>query len=472
MEKENREPNKWVTLIIVITMTFMACLDSSIINVALPVLTKELVQPLSSIEWVVISYLITICSTLIFFGRLGDVFGKSRIFKLGTGLFTLGSLLCGLSPNLGFLILSRIIQSIGASAYMANNQGIITQTFRPDERGKALGVLGSSVALGTMVGPALGGLILSAFTWHFIFFVNVPIGIVSFILGFKLLPSTKHTGENIDWSGAVMLFFGILLFFGPMAAQEALEMPVYVVIILVIIGIILLLLFIKHTTVVEQPLLQLKLFKNPLFSLSLFCGFTSFICLNASIILIPFYLEDTLKISTSTTGFLMMISPIVVAVLSPYAGRLSDKVGSELISMIGLFVLSISFFLMGFLTETSPIIIFIIFVAIMGIGQGFFQPANNSLIMSCPSPKQLGVAGSINALVRNLGLVAGVTMCTTLLYTFMSYRLGEHVTDYVDGKDYVFIYGMNKIYIILCIICLVGAFASALRFIPKKKNTI
>lgn len=152
---------KWIILFTVLIMTFMATLDGSIVNVALPVMAKELNVTMGGIEWVVTSYLVIICATILIFGRLGDLKGKVKIFKIGIVVFTLGSLLCGISLNLPMLIISRCIQTIGAAGAMATNQGIITQTFPTNERGKALGIVGTAVALGAMVGPALGGGILS-----------------------------------------------------------------------------------------------------------------------------------------------------------------------------------------------------------------------------------------------------------------------------------------------------------------------
>ncbi len=191
---DNKSNN--IVLIVVIAMTFMATLDSSIVNVALPVLSHQLSVPISSIEWVAASYSMIICSTILFFGRLGDIIGKSRIFHIGTILFTLASLLCGLSTSFAMLIACRFLQGIGASAYMANNHGIITELFPRESRGKALGILVTAVAIGNMVGPSVGGMILSVFHWNYIFYVNVPFGMIVFLLGIKFLPrGRKKTGK-------------------------------------------------------------------------------------------------------------------------------------------------------------------------------------------------------------------------------------------------------------------------------------
>lgn len=213
-QKFNNHPNnKWIVLFVVVAMTFMATLDSSIVNVTLPVMSKNLEVPLSSIEWVIASYSIIICSTILFFGRLGDMIGKTKVFQCGSVVFTLGSLLCGVSHSFISLIIFRFIQGIGGAAYMANNHGIITEIFPREERGKALGILTTAVALGTMIGPPVGGIIASALNWHYVFLINIPIGVIVFIIGIKYLPRIKRDSQKLDIAGAALQFLGISLFF-------------------------------------------------------------------------------------------------------------------------------------------------------------------------------------------------------------------------------------------------------------------
>lgn len=463
---------KSVTLFVVVAMSFLATLDSSIVNIALPVMAKGLAVPLSSIEWVVASYIMVICSTLLFFGRLGDIFGKSRIFSIGTLLFTIGTLLCGLCQSFIPLIACRFIQGIGASAYMANNNGIVTQLYPEEERGKALGVLAAAVALGTMVGAPLGGLIVSVLSWNFIFYVKVPIGIVIFVLGLKYLPKDKKSsGQQIDKAGSLLQFIGTMLLFGALiGAQKAGFSSPYILGALLL-AFVILAAFITREKGRRQPLLELGLFKNQLFSISLICALISFICVQAYTFVFPFYFQDTLKLSPSSAGLLMMISPIIITVLSAFCGALSDKIGSEVLTLIGLIVMTVSFLLMSLLGIHSPAVISAVFLGIMAIGQSLFQPANNSLIMSaCPRDK-LGIGGSVNSLVRNFGQYLGIVLSTTLLYTFMSGKIGYTVTDYVKGRDDVFVFGMKYVYMILMALCLLGALLTAFRFAQSKKRT-
>jgi EmrB/QacA subfamily drug resistance transporter len=461
---------KWITLLVVVAMSFMSCLDSSIVNVALPVMTKELAVSVSSIEWVIVSYLIIICSTLLIFGRLGDMIGKSRVFQFGSVLFTAGSLLCGMSQSFAMLITCRAIQGVGASAYMANNQGIITQIFPNTERGKALGILAAAVAFGTMIGPPLGGLIISVLPWNYIFLINVPIGIIALFFGFKILPKNEKTDEKMDMPGAVLFLIATVLLFGALIAGQKTGYGNLLIIAAIIFAVVFFALFIRQEIKQIQPLLELQIFKNQVFLLSLICAFISFICINASIILLPFYLQDTIKISPADTGLFMMISPLIVMVLSPLSGALSDKIGSKLLTLVGLLFMSAGFFLMSLLSEHSLLGYAAIFVAVMAVGQGLFQPANNSLIMSAVPKNKLGIAGSINSLVRNLGQIMGVTIATTLLYIFMSWKLQYRVSDYVVGRDDAFIYGMRNVYLVLVVICAAGALFTAFRVYKRNDS--
>lgn len=464
--------HKWTMLFVVVIMSFMSCLDSSIVNVALPVMTKELAISLSSIVWVVAAYLIAICSTILIFGRLGDMIGKSKVFKIGIILFTVGSLLCGFSTSFLMLVASRVIQGIGASAYMANNQGIITQIFDRTERGKALGILAAAVALGTMIGPPLGGLIVSVLSWKFIFFINVPIGIVTAVLGFEILPKGERTNERLDIPGTILLVITTILLFGAIIRGQDTGFNNLYLLAAITAALVLGALFILLELKQRQPLLDLELFKCKQFSLSLFCAFISFACTSASIILIPFYLEDTLKIAPANAGIFMMLSPLIVAVLSPLSGALSDKIGSEALIFAGLLMMGTGLFLMSSLNEISSLASAGIFVSVLAFGQGLFQPANNSLIMSAPLKNKLGVAGSVNSFVRNFGQIVGVTFSTTLLYGFMSLKLKRHVSDYMKGRDDIFVYGMKNVYLILAIVCCVGVALAAIRMFAKKKGVI
>lgn len=456
--------NRWVILAVVVLLPFMATLDSTIVNVALPVMVNVFSVTMSSIQLIVICYLITIVSTILFFGRLGDIHGKGLIFNIGLSVFTVGSLMCGLSKNLTFLIISRVIQAIGASAAMANNQGIITQVFPANERGRALGISGTFLALGTMIGPPLGGFIVSYFNWNYIFLINVPIGLITAAIGFKILPhKVNKKNEGIDFTGAVLSGITFILLFYSIIHGETAGYGNSVVILTFVMAIILFIIFISLEKKRKYPLVDLTMFKNSLFSVGILCTFISYMCINSNNIIQPFYLENVLKITPSTTGFIMMTYPIVLTLISPLSGYLSDKIGSEVLTFIGLVLICLGMALMATLSETSAIAAMCLYIAIMAIGNGIFLAPNNSLVMSTAPRDKLGIAGSINAFIRNLGQSSGVSMSTMLLYSLMSVKMGRKVFGYIEGRNDVFIFGMRYVYISAALICLIGIVLTAVR---------
>lgn len=462
--------NRWLILFNVVLMTFMACLDSSIVNVALPKMSEKLNVTMAAIEWVVTSYLIIISATILIFGRLGDIKGKTRIFKFGVVLFTIGSLMCGITSSLPFLVVARVIQAIGAAGTMSTSQGIITQVFPNNERGRALGISGTFVALGTMVGPPLGGFIV-ALRWEYIFLINVPIGILTFFMALRILPKAEtQLGEKLDLRGSILFIIAVVLMFGSITQGQTVGYTDPMIITGFVISIVALILFIILERKITAPLLHLSIFENKLFSLSIFCGFISFIAISCPNIIQPFYLQYAQKLSSSVTGLFMMIYPLVLAIVAPVSGYLSDKIGSEFLTFLGLMFTSTGLFLMSTLTQYSSLALLVVFVIIMSIGNGLFQSPNNSLIMSTVPKNKLGIAGSVNALIRNLGMVFGISLSTTLLYNRMSSKAGVHVVDYVPGRDDIFIYGMRWVYIVAAIICISGAALTAFRLYSMRQR--
>ncbi|HWT75081.1 MAG TPA: MFS transporter [Mobilitalea sp.] len=468
---DNTYKNRMLILFNVVLMTFMATLDSSIVNVALPNMAQKLNVSTEAIAWVVSSYLIVVAGSILIFGRLGDTKGKTRIFHYGIIVFTFGSLLCGLTNSFILLIIARCIQAVGAAATMANNQGIITHVFPSNERGKALGISGTFVALGSMAGPPIGGFLIAYFSWKYIFLINVPIGIFVFLMAIKILPKSEKTvAEKLDAKGAVLFAVSIVSLFSALIMGEdyGYSNPAIIAGFILFIVTFIVFLFVENKT--EIPLLQLSLFKNRLFSLSIFCAFISFVAISSSTIIQPFYLQNTLKYSPAITGLIMMVYPIVMAVVAPMSGRLSDKIGSEFLTFLGLVLNSTGLFLMSTLTQFSNLYLLIIYVVIMSIGNGLFQSPNTSLIMSNAPRNMLGISGSVNALIRNLGMIVGISLSILILYGRMSAKIGYNVSNYVEGRDDIFIYGMRGAYFTAATICAVGAILTAIRLYGRKRR--
>ena len=214
VDNTSKYNNIWLILIATCLFTFMSTLDASIVNIAMPTMSKSLSIDMSDAEWIVSVYMITICCLLIFWGKISDTVGKVKIFKIGTFIFILGSLFCGISPTIEILLLSRIVQALGASMTMATNYGIITENFPPEMRGRSLGILGSFVSLGSIAGPGIGGVILQRYTWHYIFLINIPIGLFAIILGYFVFPKSKKKDIplNLDFLGFFLFDIFIIIY--------------------------------------------------------------------------------------------------------------------------------------------------------------------------------------------------------------------------------------------------------------------
>ncbi|OME87958.1 MFS transporter [Paenibacillus sp. FSL A5-0031] len=469
-EDEAIQKKRWMILIVLNLFTFMATLDGSIVNIALPVLVKQLHLPLAQVEWVTTIYLMSICSAILFFGKLGDIAGKIKIFKIGMVVFIFGSLLCGLSSSLTFLIASRVIQAIGASMTMANSQGIVTDIFPSTERGKAIGLIGTFVSLGSIAGPSLGGIIVSTLGWEYIFWVNVPIGLIAIILGWKVLPTDFiKVKSKIDIPGSLLFaVFIIALFAGLLLGQQLGYGDSLIILSLIVAGAAFIA-FIGVELRISHPLLQLSLFKNSLFSLSIVCGFLVFVANFCFNIIAPFYAQNMLELSPFYAGFLLMLFPICMVVISPISGALSDKIGSEALTFAGLIVMVIAQFGLARLHDGSSVVLVGVWIAMLGIGSGLFQPPNNSLIMSKVPRTQLGSAGSVNSLVRNVGMVVGITLATTILFHEMSSKAGYRVTDLIPGQPAIFLSGMHVVFMTSSAICLACAILTGWRLVIMKK---
>lgn len=473
MEKK-KSNNKWTVMLIIVLATFMSTLDGSIVNVALPVMAKSLKVTTSEIQFVATVYLIVIAGIVLIFGNLGDMIGKTKMFLIGLFLFTVGSFLSGLSRSFEFLIFARVIQAIGAAGTMANNQGIVTEAFPSNERGKALGLVGTAVALGSLVGPGLGGLIVGAASWEYIFLINVPIGIIVFLMGLKVLPKSKvaEVKKKLDILGAGLFLIAIVPLFVALNAGLELGFTSPIILLGFAIAVVAFLCFLYVEKKSKNPLIDLSLFQNKLFSLSIFCGYISFVAIFCHNIILPFYLQNALGFSPAFAGMILMVYPLVLTFTAPISGHLSDKMGSEILTFIGLILTSLGLFLMATLTATPHIAPLVIFIVLMSLGNGLFQSPNNSLIISTVPWDKLGIAGSINALIRNVGMVCGIALSTTLLYSMMSLKIGHRVMDYVAGRSDAFIYGMRTVYIVAGAICALGAFLTCLRLLGKRKEQV
>ena len=474
---ENRKPglktnrSRWVILGVTAVGTFMSTLDSSIVNVALPKMAGDLRVETGTVAWVVSAYLLVVTVCTLPFGRLGDMKGQGVVFRYGLLGFTAGSLFCGFTHTLAALLSARCVQAAGAAAMMANSQGIITRTFPGQERGRALGLNGASVALGLLAGPALGGFLLTVAGWESLFWINVPIGAAAFFANLRCRGAENVSGkETFDGKGSLLLTLFLAAFFLAMEYGQKTGYGTPAVSVCFAVSAASGVLFYRQERSCAQPLLDFSIFQNRWFSVSIFCAFTSFVALSCSNLILPFYLQDALAMGPGEAGAYLTVYPIVLSLTAPLSGYAADRIGPEPLTAAGLTLTSLGLFLMAYLRESPPRWMLILFLSVMSFGNGLFQSPNNALVMSLLPEEKLGVGGSVNALVRNFGMTAGVTLSTAALYGGMSAKLGRRVTSYVPGRNDAFFYGMRLAYLLAACICLVGAAFTAIRLFRFRRR--
>jgi EmrB/QacA subfamily drug resistance transporter len=417
--------HKWYVMAAVAMGLFLSTIDSSIVNVALPTLENSFATQFAAVEWVVLAYLLTVTTLMLSMGRLGDMVGKKPLYTFGFVIFTVGSVLCGLSSSIHWLIAFRVLQAVGASMLMALGMAIVTEAFPPSERGKALGISGSMVSIGIIVGPVLGGLLIGAFSWHWIFFVNLPVGIVGTWMAIRFVPDLRPAGgQRFDVPGAVTLFASLMALLIALTLGQEMGFAAPGILALFAAWLALLILFVVLEWKSRQPMVDLSLFRNRLFNVNLITGFITFLSTSGTIILMPFYLENVLGYGPSSVGFLLAIVPITAGITAPISGTASDRLGTRPITVIGLLMLVIGFLSVSTLSPDTTAFGYVVRFLPIGMGIGIFQSPNNSAIMGAVPRTRLGVASGLQSITRTLGQTTGIAVLSALWASRVVLRAG------------------------------------------------
>ncbi|MGB3717643.1 MAG: MFS transporter [Candidatus Promineifilaceae bacterium] len=402
---------KWYVLAAVGMGIFLSTIDGSIVNIALPFLETAFDTEFAIVQWVVLAYLLVVSTLMLGVGRLADMIGKKPLYTAGFIIFTIGSVLAGLSPTIYWLIGFRVLQALGAVMLLALGLGIVTEAFPPSERGKALGITGALVSVGIVLGPTLGGILINLYSWRLIFYVNLPVGIAGTIMAVRYLPDIRPPGgQRFDFGGAVTLLISLLSFSLALTAGQDLGFTDPLILILFAAFVLFLILFIAIELRVEQPMVDLRLLNNARINVSLVTGYITFVAIGGTVILMPFYLGNVLGYSALQVGLLMAVVPIVLGIAAPISGSLSDRYGTRPITVIGLFVLAIGYLALGTLQADTSALGFVLRFLPIGIGMGIFQSPNNSAIMGTAPRRRLGIVSGMLAATRSLGQTTGVAL--------------------------------------------------------------
>ena len=407
--------HKWWAMAGVGLGVLMGTLDVSIINISLPTLVRELNTNFATIQWVPVGYILVLTSLMLGAARLGDIIGPKKVYLAGLTFFTLGSLLCGAAPGVEWLIGFRAFQGLGAAMTQAVGVAIITVVFPPQERGKALGIIGGIVAIGLTMGPAMGGLIIGLAGWRWVFLVNIPVGLIAGFVTWKHVPSlrTGQAGQSFDVAGALLLLVTLVCYALAMTMGQHMGFAAPAVFGLLAAAVLGLFLFVFLETHVHQPMIDLTIFRDSLFSMNLLMCFLVFI-MNGGVLIQPFFLELVMGYSTEKAGLFMMVGPVSMGLVSIWAGTLSDRHGSNLISLLGLLALVGGCLAVSTLHAGVSGLGYILRIAPLGIGMGLFQAPNNSAVMGHAPKNRLGVASGLLNLSRTMGNSTGFPLMGAL----------------------------------------------------------
>lgn len=453
--------SKWTILGAVMMGVIMGPIDGSIVNVVLPTIAAHFQSDYSLAQWGPTIYLLAICSFLLIYGRLGDMLGYKTIFLTGLACFAGASLLCGLSQNIWMLIAFRALQGLMVAMQMALGMAIVTDAFLPKERGKAIGIYATAIALGLMVGPVLGGIIAQYLDWRFVFFINIPIALIAWLWGYKVIPpGHRKPGQQLDVSGAVLAFvalFSIVLYanrgqsLGWFSAR----------------GVALLLcaalfgwLFLRRERTSAHPMIDLSIFSNRRFSFACLSSLLNFMALYTVVFLTPWYLTDALHRSVLTVGMVMTAFPLLTFFVGPLSGSLSDCIGSRGLAFFGMCIHAVGLVLLSRLDGTAGNADVAWRLAVCGLGAGMFQSPINSSVMGSAPVRFRGIASSVLAVTRNIGMAFGIAVAGAVVYHLAPFTTSGHAGHFNERQMHAYLTGLHWAYLAGALLSLCAAFTA------------
>ncbi len=417
---------KWWVLLSVGVGTFMSALDGSVINTILPVIRRVFDSDVATVEWVVTVYLLVVSGVLLSFGRLGDLYGHRRVYGSGFAIFGIASALCGVAPTEGWLIAFRGLQSVGAAMLFANGPALLTSHFPAAERGRALGLAASMTYLGLTAGPSLGGWLTATWSWRVVFYVNVPVAAAALFLTLRLIPRDhpRSSDQRFDVAGALTFFAGLVVLLLALNQGHAWGWTSGRVLALTAASAALLVAFVVIERRATEPMLDLALFRDRTFAASTASAVLNYVSIFATIFLLPFYLIQGRGFSVARAGLILTAQPLVMAVVAPLSGAVSDRVGVRAPATLGMVVLGTGLLTMSRLDETSSVMRIVESLLLTGLGTGLFSSPNNSALMGAAPRGAQGVAAGVLATARNVGMVLGIGISGAIFTTVLAHAAG------------------------------------------------
>ncbi len=421
---------KWRVWSVTMVGSLMSALDSTIVVLAILPIAEDLHTDYITMVWVVVAYLLVNTALVLSLGRMGDIYGRKRMYNAGFVVFIIGSALSGLAPSGILLVVFRGIQGIGAALLTANSFALISQAFPPQERGRAFGMNSIVWGAGSVLGIVLGGLIITYTTWRAIFLINVPIGIFGTLWAYKAIkPDAKAGGgESFDLVGAgtfTAALLSLLLAFTWGLLYSWSDQYVYAF--LAASAALFVSFVVWEAKFSADPIVDVSLFRNRVFSFSVGVAMLQSLALFAVNFLLMFYFEGIAGVPILTAAYLLLPMSVMSMMVGPYAGRLSDRVGARVIATVGLIIQALALYMLSRISPITPLLSVAALEAIYGVGGGMFWPANTSAIMSASPSRSYGVASGVMNMLRNTGMVLSfiiaLSAATSVLPAHVVYEL-------------------------------------------------
>ncbi len=428
----------------------LSSLSIAIASVALPTLAQAFGAFFQDVQWIVLAYLLAITTLIVSVGRLGDIMGRRRLLIAGLALFTAASALCGGAPNLWLLIAARAAQGLGAAIMMALTIAFVGETVSKARTGSAMGLLGTMSAIGTALGPSLGGVLIAAFDWRAIFLVNVPLGLVALYLAYRTLPDDRPAPETgraaFDVVGTVLLSLTLAAYALAMTIGRGSFGPLNVALLLAaVVGAGL---FVLAETRLASPLIRFAMFRDPLLSAGLTMSMLVSTVIMATLVVGPFYLSLALGLDAALVGLVVSVGPIVVALTGVPAGRIADHLGAQHMTVVGLIGMALGSLAQSLIPATFGVPGYIGPIVVITVGYALFQTANNTAVMMDVPQDRRGVVSGMLNLSRNLGLVTGASVMGAV------FALGSGTTDITAAGPEAVATGMRITFAVAAVLML------------------
>ncbi|MGE3076481.1 MAG: MFS transporter [Dehalococcoidia bacterium] len=467
---------KWRCLIAVCFGTYMATMDFSIINVALPTLSREFDKSPDVVVWATLASSLMVTGITLTAGRVGDLYGRKRVYITGWIIFTIGMGIAGFAQSIEQLIAFRFFQSIGIALAIANGNAIVTDAFPASERGQALGTTGAVVGAGLMTGPIAGGLILQLLSWHWIFWARVPIGLISMTMAMVFIrPSEASEGQasrKLDIPGAVTLFATLSTALLAVNRGTSWGWTSPQVLGLLAFSGCSLTAFLRVESRAASPVVSLALFKVRAYAVGVGSLSLNFLGQSSVTFLMPFYLEQVRDFSTGQTGLVIATVPLMMLILSPISGRVSDRYGFQHQTTVGIAIVSVGLLSLATIHAETPIALVMARLAIVGVGTSIFMSPNSAAIMGSVPRERLGTASASVATARNIGNASGLAMASAILVAVASSSAGFTASKVADLPPGAILDGVRMAFLVAGIASSTAILASSFRGKPAADPTV